>query len=86
MAKVEWTIKAIKQLKKIDSRYRKIVTEKGNALSNFPNVDMDIVRLTDRKDEYRMRIGNYRILFSVFNDMPIVISISQVIRRQSKTY
>ncbi|WP_380177577.1 hypothetical protein [Kalamiella sp. sgz302252] len=49
MAKVEWTIKAIKQLKKIDSRYRKIVTEKGNALSGFPNVDMDIVRLIDRK-------------------------------------
>ena len=86
MAKVEWTIKAIKQLKKIDSRYRKSIAEKGNALSGFPNIDMDIVRLTDRKNDYRMRIGNYRVLFSVFDGVPTVISISEVLRKQSKTY
>ncbi|WP_147200836.1 type II toxin-antitoxin system RelE/ParE family toxin [Pantoea sp. CCBC3-3-1] len=86
MAKVKWSAKAAKQLLRIDSRYVKPITKKVGELSAFPDVILDLKKLTGKGAEYRLRVGDYRVMFEVIDGAPVVIEITQVSRRQSKTY
>ncbi|MCK3655000.1 hypothetical protein A4G19_04245 [Pasteurellaceae bacterium Macca] len=86
MNKVEWTNKARKQLLKIDKRYIKAIMDSTRTLATFPNVDLDIVKLKDRQNEYRIRVGSYRIIFEVINDEPKIINIQAIKRRTTQTY
>ncbi|MGN1490216.1 type II toxin-antitoxin system RelE family toxin, partial [Yersinia enterocolitica] len=65
MVKVDWSRKAVKQLLSIDVRYRKSISEKVNKLTDFPAVDLDIKKLQTGDSQYRMRVGNYRIIFQI---------------------
>ncbi|RDK97392.1 mRNA-degrading endonuclease RelE of RelBE toxin-antitoxin system [Enterobacillus tribolii] len=85
-AVIMWTKKAAKQLMSIDMRYRKAIQKKVNALSTFPDVTLDIKKLQYTDDQYRIRVGDYRVIFRVDDDDPVVCSIEIVKRRTSKTY
>lgn len=87
MPKVEWSNKARKQLSRIDSRYRETIYDKVSELTKFPDVQLDLKKLEGSKDkEYRVRVGVYRVLFTVIDGNPKIIQIDEVMRRQSKTY
>ncbi|SUY95372.1 Plasmid stabilisation system protein [Citrobacter freundii] len=87
MPKVEWSNKARKQLSRIDSRYREIVYDKVSELEDFPDVQLDLKKMQGSKDkEYRVRVGVYRVLFTVIDGKPVIIRIDEVMRRQSNTY
>lgn len=87
MSKVEWSNKARKQLSRIDSRYREMVYDKVSELENFPDVQLDLKKIQGSKDkEYRVRVGVYRVLFTVIDGKPVIIRIDEVMRRQSNTY
>lgn len=86
MNKIIWSVKAYKQLSKIDNRYKSAIQDNVSQLVNFPNVDIDITKLTARKNEYRIRVGRYRVIFEVIDGVPKVIEIISVLARDSKTY
>jgi len=82
MKEIEWTIKALKQLRKIgDNNQRNIIYDAVENLKFFPQCQ-NIKKLKDRPD-YRLRVGNYRILFTV--DL-IIIQIEEVKKRDERTY
>ncbi|ELK1250011.1 type II toxin-antitoxin system RelE family toxin [Citrobacter freundii] len=87
MPKVEWSKKAKKQLSRIDSRYREMIFDKVGELEDFPDVQLDLKKMQGSKDkEYRVRVGVYRVLFTVIDGKPIIIRIDEVMRRQTNTY
>ena len=69
---------AIKDLKKINAKDKEKIHTKILELRNFPDT-ANIKKLTDFEPAYRLRIGNYRILFDVSED---TIEIGRVLHRK----
>jgi len=82
---VIWQPKAVKQLKKIGDRavQERILTA-SSGLSMFPAC-ANVKRLTDHEPTHRLRVGNWRILFNVFEEISI-IRIEEVKKRDENTY
>ena len=85
MNAVRWTNKAARQLRKLDHKaqvqIRDAVTEK---LPRFPNCT-GIKALANHAYGYRLRVGNYRVLFNHHGTVQIV-SIEEVKKRDDATY
>lgn len=86
MTKVIWSKRSLKQLRQIDSRYRDAIREKVNKLVCFPSVALDIKKMQGAGEKYRMRVGDYRVLFQIVKGEPVICNIEEIIRRTSKTY
>jgi len=69
---------AIKDLKKIDHEVRDRLHDKIQSLIKFPEIS-NIKTLTNFEPAYRMRVGNYRVLFDVNDD---IIEIGRVLHRK----
>lgn len=69
---------AIKDLKKIDYRNKEKIHSSILELNKFPNIS-NIKKLTNFEPSYRLRIGNYRILFDVSEN---TIEIGRVLHRK----
>lgn len=69
---------AIKDLKKIDKQAKQRIHDKIMELQQFPNVS-NIKKLTNFEPAYRIRVGDYRILFDVFESH---IEIGRVLHRK----
>jgi len=69
---------AIKDLEKIDHQDRRKIHLKILELANFPTIS-NVKKLTNFQPAYRLRTGNYRILFDVSDD---VIEIGRVLHRK----
>ncbi|EOG8264397.1 TPA: type II toxin-antitoxin system RelE/ParE family toxin, partial [Yersinia enterocolitica] len=65
---------------------RKSISEKVNKLTDFPAVDLDIKKLQTGDSQYRMRVGNYRIIFQIIEGTPVICTIQEVKRRTTTTY
>ncbi|MDO8454153.1 MAG: type II toxin-antitoxin system RelE/ParE family toxin [Sulfurimonas sp.] len=70
---------AIKDLKSINEPLKTKLHTKILELKNFPNLS-NIKKLTSFEPAYRLRVGDYRILFDVAND---TIIIGRVLHRQN---
>ena len=70
---VEIMPKAIKDLKKIDRSKISVVINKIHNLEN--GLKGDIKKLTNYTPEYRLRIGNYRVLFEIEGEQIIIYRI-----------
>jgi len=82
---VIWQPKAVKQLKKVGDRVvqeRLLTATRG--LSQFPACS-NVKRLADHEPTHRLRVGNWRVLFNVFEAVNIV-SIEEVKKRNENTY
>ena len=62
---------AIKDLKQISEPYKTTIHNKILELRNFPNIQ-NIKKLTNFEPAYRLRIGDYRVLFDVENELIII--------------
>lgn len=69
---------AIKDLQKINEPFKSNIHDKIISLKKFPNV-ANIKKLTNFEPAYRLRVGDYRILFDVVED---TIFIGRVLHRQ----
>lgn len=69
--KIEIRKIAIKDLKHIDISFKTHIHTKILELENFPNVP-NIKKLTNFEPAYRLRVGDYRILFDVIEDAIVV--------------
>lgn len=86
MVKVVWSKRASKHLLKIDKRYQKTIYQKVSELVAFPLVMLDIKKLQGNANHYRLRIGDYRVLFELIDGEPVVLEIKEVARRTTSTY
>ena len=64
---------AIKDLKSFDRKEALRITEKIQALEN--NLTGNVKKLTNFTPEYRLRVGDYRVLFGVEGQKVIVYRI-----------
>ena len=80
-----WTPKALKQLSKLKNKAaQKRIVVAVRALVDFPDTP-GVKALTNHRRAYRLRVGDYRILFDVF-DQARIISIEEVKKRDERTY
>ena len=87
MNAIEWSAKAVRQLRKItDKRKRQSLYTEVQQLANWPDCPGDIKRLQGR-DDYRLRIGDHRVIFEINQSgTPVIITITQVEKRNERTY
>jgi len=76
--RVEVTRSALKDLKRINDPYRQKIKEAVNKLQSFPDLPQ-IKQLTNHVPKYRMRVGDYRILFDVERDL---LTVARILHRQ----
>lgn len=72
---------AIKDLRSMDKKLRTSIENKILSLKDFPNVS-NIKKLTNFEPAYRLRVGDYRVLFDVKDD---TIFIGRILHRK-KSY
>jgi mRNA interferase RelE/StbE len=68
---IEITTRAAKQLKKLPEDIKISIEEKIQELSNNPRPN-GVVKLEGEEDTYRVRVGKYRILYEIKDDLLIV--------------
>ena len=69
---------AIKDLRNIDPSEKAKIHQKIISLAKFPNVP-NVKKLTSFEPAYRLRVGNYRILFDVSENS---IEIGRILHRK----
>jgi mRNA interferase RelE/StbE len=70
---IEFKPKAIKDLKVLPPHERQRVVAKVEALQ--ANLAGDVKRMTNFTPEYRLRVGNYRVLFEVEGSTVIIYRV-----------
>ncbi|OAQ21083.1 type II toxin-antitoxin system RelE family toxin [Thermosulfurimonas dismutans] len=65
MFKIIYAKSVFKDLKKIDRKNLKKIKQGIEELANFPNISQIKHLKTHPLADYRLRIGNYRVLFNV---------------------
>ena len=70
---VELMPKAIKDLKRLPKLETRRIVQKIQALED--GLTGDIKKLTNHSPEYRMRVGNYRVLFEIDGQKLIIYRV-----------
>lgn len=81
MRAVEITPKAFKQMRKLPLADRTAIIKAVKALKDWPDC-RNVKGLTNRGD-YRLRVGDYRAIFTVDDD---AITVTEVRKRDERTY
>jgi mRNA interferase RelE/StbE len=71
--KIEVMPKAIKELKTIPRKEAEKIVDKIKTLSN--NLSGDVKKLTNFTPEYRLRVGNWRVLFEVEGERIVIYRV-----------
>lgn len=71
--KVEFKPRAIKDCRHIDKKIAVVIFSKIESLLN--NLQGDVKKLTNFTPEYRLRVGDYRVLFETEGDKIIIYRI-----------
>jgi len=81
--KVEYLPEAIKELASLDKPIQKIVKEKIDQLSADPSALKNNIKVLGGIDDgrYRLRVGNYRIIYRLENET-ITITIIRIGHRK----
>lgn len=82
---VQWTSRALRQLKRIDFKEQDKIVDAVDDLEKWPNCQ-HVKALVGRED-YRLRVGRYRVIFTVNTQkQPVIIKIEEVKKRDGRTY
>jgi len=74
MFNIEWKESAIKELAKLERNLSSRIYKKVNILKeNFNSVD---IRRLQNSDLFRLRVGDYRVLFEIKKDIIVIIKVS----------
>lgn len=84
MNRIEWTPKALKQLSKLDRPVNADIRAAVGKLASFPQTP-GVKALTNHAYGYRLRVGNYRVLFD-FDGAVKIVTIEEVRKRDEHTY
>jgi mRNA interferase RelE/StbE len=80
LMRIEFKPRAVKDLDALDRSAARRVLEKIRGLEN--NLAGDVKRLTNFTPEYRLRVGDYRVLFEIEGDRVIIYRI----KHRSRAY
>jgi mRNA interferase RelE/StbE len=67
---------ALKQLKKLPSELQECIQAKIDDLAIEPRPN-GVKKLKDKENTYRVRVGGYRIIYDVFDDV-LVVNVVEV--------
>ncbi|NWC73014.1 type II toxin-antitoxin system RelE/ParE family toxin [Pseudomonas sp. IPO3749] len=84
MNSIHWTRKSVKQLLRLHTYHQQQVRDAVSALERMPDA-ANVKALVDYPRGYRLRVGNYRVLFDWDRDIHVV-SIEEVKKRDERTY
>ena len=74
--------RAYEFLKDLKSEEKQRIVDKLKQLEDFPAVRLDIVKIAGETDTFRLRIGNYRALFKVYEQEKIIVIVKIDIRKR----
>jgi mRNA interferase RelE/StbE len=85
MSKIEWNKRAYRQLKRLPKKTRTAVI---NAVEKLPDPDgwRNVKSLKNHEYDYRLRVGQYRVLFDLEEEDIKVYLIQEVKKRDDHTY
>ena len=67
---------ALKSIQKLDTPARNRILDHIKILSQDPrHPELDIKKMLGIENRFRLRVGTYRIIFSVFNDQLLIVII-----------
>ena len=64
--------RALKELKNIPESDRKIIKDRISKLAYFPFAHLDVKKLKGHENVYRLRSGNYRVIFEYLKDEKVI--------------
>jgi len=79
--KVEILRGALKQLKKIPSELQERIQIKIDDLATEPRPN-GVKKLKGKENAYRIRVGDYRIIYDIFDDL-LVVNVVEVGHRRN---
>ena len=79
--RIQWKQSAKKELKKLDKKVIPKILEVVESLAQDPN-PIGSKKLRSAKRMYRIRVGDYRIVYSVFANILLIIEIIKVGHRK----
>jgi mRNA interferase RelE/StbE len=74
--------KADKFLKELRPREKKQVVDKLKILVDFPAARLKIVKIAGEANTFRLRVGNYRALFKVYDQEKIIVIVKIDFRKR----
>lgn len=84
MNTIEYSLKSLKQLRKIHPDHSTVIRNKIDDLANLPNC-INVKPLVNHEYQYRLRVGNYRVFFN-FDGVVHIVMIQEVKKRDERTY
>ena len=84
MNSIGWMPKAAKQLRKLDRQHQVAIRDGVITLTTMPDCQ-HVKALTNHNYGYRLRVGDYRVLFNWDGEIRIV-EIEEVRKRDERTY
>ncbi len=73
MYNIRFTKEAIKELNLIPKNYSDLIRKKLLTLAENPyNINNNIKRLKTKEETYRLRVGDYRVIYEIINDLLII--------------
>jgi mRNA interferase RelE/StbE len=84
MNDIQYTLKSLKQLRKINQQDNASIRKLIKALRHFPNCK-NVKKLTNHQHPYRLRAGRYRVFFT-FDGQIKIVTIEEVKKRDENTY
>ena len=82
--RIEWSIRAVRQLLRLERRDQRRIRKAVDKLVSFPTTT-NVRHLASHDPPYRQRVGNHRVLFS-FQGVQRRIIIEAVRKRDEHTY
>jgi mRNA interferase RelE/StbE len=73
--------KAARQIKALSLEIRQDITLTIQSLANEPR-PIGVKKLSGEKDIYRVRVGNYRVLYQIIDKVLVVVFVSVGHRRE----
>ena len=82
----QWTKRAVKDLAKIQpEKQRQKIFDAVSNLSECPTANANVKALKNHDIGFRLRVGDYRVLFDIDNGIRI-ITVQEVKKRDERTY
>jgi mRNA interferase RelE/StbE len=69
-------------LKGLKPEDKQRIVDKLKQLEDFPAVRLDIVKIAGEAGTFRLRVGNYRALFKVYEQEKIVVIVKIDVRKR----
>lgn len=82
MYTIEFTRRAKKEFAKIPSQFQKQIRNKLDAMANNPRAAQQVKALKGEEGAYRLRVGDYRIVYYMENDRLVIVVVTVAHRKE----